>query len=100
MRYHNYDELLAIEEQLPKSECPVYHEGLGDKIPLEEHTYMEPVKRPNTVVIPLDKMYYASLTEARARLEALLEHRSLECYHTFQTARSFVFYCLPRKGDK
>lgn len=91
-KFFSLDKEVELQEQFPEEKLDVYFEPL-DQEPDPEHVY--DADPPNKVVISLDKKLYASLTEARARLGALLEHRKLRCYRDFKTARHFVFYCVP-----
>lgn len=88
------DRDIDLLEQLPPEQLDVYNELYGDEEPDDEFVY--DIDPPNRVVISLDKRQYASMTEAKARLAALLEHRKLKMYKSFHTARHFVFYCTPK----
>lgn len=91
----DYDERLAIEEQLPHLPVPdvAFDMGRGMDIPDPKFMYIEPAKKPDTEVVSFDKRKYASMTDAAVRVQPLLKHRKLREYYRFQTARHFVFYC-------
>lgn len=91
-KFFSDDKEMELLEQFPEEKLDVYFEPL-DQEPDSEHVY--DADPPNKQVISLDKKLYASMTEARARLQALLYHRKLKCYREFKTARHYVFYCVP-----
>lgn len=98
MKRLSEEELAAIEEQLPWPPSPKepFNMDYGMDAPISNFEYLDDPKKPGTVVIPLDKRRYASMTEAKERMAALLEHRKLKSYYSFHTARYFVFWCLPK----
>ena len=91
-RYPLDEKQAELQEQFPEEKLDVYFEPL-DQEPDPEHVY--DADPPDKVVISLSNKQYASMTEAKARLAALLAHRKLRCYRDFKTARFFVFYCVP-----
>lgn len=91
-KFFSDDKEMELLEQFPEEKLDVYFEPL-DEEPASEHVY--DADPPNKVVISLSNKQYASMTEAKARLQALLTHRKLRCYRDFKTARHFVFYCVP-----
>ena len=95
-----FDELLEIEEQLPPDVGDTWNmdqEPL-QKLPKPDYVYSpHGMKRPDTVVISLDKKLYANLDAARERMKELAPLRGVKVYHTFGTASHYVFYTLPVK---